>query len=180
MTDTSGMMLWGGRALYAVLALVCIYLPLLPVDPGLRGVVLPDLFFLLSAAWVIRRPDTAPFWLIAIMAFIGDMMLNRPPGLWAFCLLAATEAIRMRAFDQHERMFLQEWIAATLVFGAALAVFHLILFVTLVPVPSNGWTMRLFLVTVISYPIAVLVLHWVVRIRFPEPAKRGRSFGAMS
>ena len=71
----------------------------MPAAPGETGLDLatwpaPDLMLALTLAWVVRRPDLLPAPLIAAYFFVEDILMMRPPGLWALIVLGATEFLR--------------------------------------------------------------------------------------
>jgi hypothetical protein len=51
---------------------------------------------------------------------------------------------------------------------------------SLVPTPRTGESWVLLFATTLSFPIAVVVLHYVFFIRWPRPAERLRQFGRLA
>ncbi|MEO1551358.1 MAG: rod shape-determining protein MreD [Pseudomonadota bacterium] len=166
--------LWRERALFILLSLFCLYVPLLPLSTGLGRTILPDLFFLLACAWVLRRPDTAPLALIAGLAFLGDVMLNRPLGLWALATVCATELLRHRGDDPRERVFLGEWLTVSVLYTLGFCLFLFILRITLVPIPGNGAALQYWITTLLCYPFTAGLLQFGLRVRPTHPAERWR------
>ena len=77
-----------GRRLGAVLTFVALssalaVVRLLPIDMQPMPLPGPDLMLCLVLAWTIRRPDLLPVWLVAVVMLAADLLLMRPPGLWA-------------------------------------------------------------------------------------------------
>jgi rod shape-determining protein MreD len=175
-----GTVLWFQRLLYALLSMLLILFPLLPLGMESSHPVLPDMFFALTAAWVVRRPESAPFWLIAIMAMVADFMLSRPPGLWALLMLFGTEFLRGQRDVMRDRVYFNEWVTDAIVFALMILLNNLILIMSLVPTPRTGESWALLFATTLSFPIAVVVLHYVFFIRWPRPAERLRQFGRLA
>lgn len=168
MTQLTDFQLWLYRGVFVLAGLVAILLPLLPSGLTADAISMPDLFLCLVIAWVIRSPDTAPFFLVFAMALLADVMLNRPIGLWAFLTLAGAEYMRATARTMREHMFLVE----TLIFGAALVAMSLahllVLNLALVTTPRIGLVASHLGVTILAYPVIVAILHWIIGIRAPR------------
>lgn len=176
----SGTLLWVQRLLYCVLALMAILFPLLPLSMDGSQVVLPDLFFAISAAWVVRRPESAPFLLVALLALLADFLQSRPPGLWALVTLLGVEFLRGQREVMLDRFYFNEWITQGIVFAVMLLLNGLILTLALVPTPETGETWPLLFTTIAILPAIALVLHYVFVIRPPKPAERVRQFGRLT
>ena len=84
------------RLLFVAIAALILFLRLLPLTaepvrwPG------PDLILCLTFAWILRRTDYLPAYLIVIVFFVDDLLSMRPPGLWTLLALFATEFLRSR------------------------------------------------------------------------------------
>lgn len=159
---------WFGSAVFASLALFATLMAMLPMGLAAGSAVTPDIFFALSVAWVIRRPDTAPIAVVFLGAIFADIMLMRPLGLWALIIVLSVEAVRSQAITIREQMFFVEWLIFVLTFGVALLIYALILKITFTPVPNFGLIFGYFLNTILTYPAVVAILHWVFRVRAPK------------
>lgn len=169
-----------GQAALAAAALALVLLLVVPL-PGAFEARLPgpDILLCLVLAWVARRPDEAPAWLIGLIGLFADFMLMRPPGLGAALWVLAGESLRGRR-PEGAPTFLAEWalaagaIVAVLVAEAALrALFQ-------VPQAGAGSTAARVLFTALAYPLVVgvarqlLGLRRAVRTPRPEPERGGR------
>jgi rod shape-determining protein MreD len=151
---------WRYWALFVGLAVLSLFLRLLPLGamPGtLPG---PDLLLCLVLAWVLRRPEYMPALLIAAVFLLEDMLLMRPPGLWALVVLLGAEFLRHRQPLMRELGFPMEWAVVSAVMLAMLLAERLALSLAMVPMPSLGLSMVQLLLTVLAYPLAVLVSHF--------------------
>jgi rod shape-determining protein MreD len=90
--DLRGVWLWW--AVFAGIFAVLIFGRMLPLGAQVGALPGPDLVMCLACAWVLRRPDYLPALLIAVIVLVEDMLLMRPPGLWAAIMLVGTEFLR--------------------------------------------------------------------------------------
>jgi len=157
--------LWVFRGLFIILALVAISVPLLPLRFSPDRLPMPDLFFALTIAWVVREPQTAPLVLIAGLALLADAVLMRPLGLWAVLIVFASELARMNARLIREGGILTEMIFFALIIIAMFFIQNIMLFITFLggyPVNTLAW---IILLSLIAYPLFALFLHYVIRVR---------------
>lgn len=143
---------WGFRATFAGLSVLILFFALLPFGPAEGAVPGPELALCLACAFVMRRPDYAPPWLIVPLVLLGDALLMRPLGLWALVVLLVTEWLRRRV-DQTEAI--PFWSECATVAGAICAAFvaHYAVLVLLLAErpPLLGETLHM-LATVVFYP----------------------------
>jgi rod shape-determining protein MreD len=134
-----GLPLLAERALLPTLGVVAVYAALVPLGPG-SGLVPPDLLYCLVVAWVIRRPASAPLWVVLGLGLLADLLLSRLNGL----------------------PFPVEWLAASAGFAAMLAAMNLALVLTLAHPPGLAASAQYLLATALAYPLVVaglLLLH---------------------
>ncbi|UWQ22511.1 rod shape-determining protein MreD [Jannaschia sp. W003] len=147
---------WWFRVLFALLAFLVLFFALLPFGPGEGGVPGPDLTLCLAAAWVLRRPDYVPVWLLIPLLVLGDALLGRPLGLWALIVLLITEYLRRRV-DQSEA--LPFWSEVGLVTGCIAVAFvanYAALVLLLAGTPPLGGEALHALATIVFYPPAAI------------------------
>ncbi|MEM1101969.1 MAG: rod shape-determining protein MreD [Pseudomonadota bacterium] len=148
--------IWGMRALFALIALTVLFLHLLPLQTGPSGWVGPDLLLALACAWVARRPDLAPMLLVAATFLVADLLLQRPPGLWAALALLATQALRARADDFREMSLISE-IAVSCAVIAGFYLAYMALWALLVPFEiAYGLLGLQMILTLVAYPFVLL------------------------
>ncbi|PZX48088.1 rod shape-determining protein MreD [Roseinatronobacter thiooxidans] len=127
----------------------------------------PDFLLCLTLAWVVRRPDLLPAPVIVGYFFIEDILLLRPPGLWALIILMASEYLRSRTEQLRGYGF---WLEYLLVAGLLLVMFlanRAMLAIVMVPQVPLGLSLAQFLGTVAVYPVVVAVSHFVFGLRKP-------------
>ena len=93
---------WGYRFLLLLLCAVILFLNLLPINTAPRAWGAPDLIPCLIFSWTLRRPSYAPTILVALIAFSADMILQRPPGLFAAAFLIVNEFLRSHGSSSHD------------------------------------------------------------------------------
>lgn len=137
-------------------------------DAGLwASFPMPDLLLCLTLAWVVRRPDMLPAPVIAAYFFLEDILLLRPPGLWALIVLLSSEFLRRRSDQFRGYGF---WLEYLLVAGLLLAMFLAnrgILMIVMVPQVPLGLSFLHLLGTVLAYPAVVAVSHFIFGLRKP-------------
>jgi rod shape-determining protein MreD len=158
---------WIFRGLFLGLALVLLFLRLLPLghEPGaLPG---PDLLICLIMAWVVRRPDFLPMPLILAVMLAEDLILMRPPGLWTAIVVLASEFLRSRVALTRELNFLVEWMLIAGVMLGMMLAYRLALAVAFVPQPAFGFAIVQFLWSIALYPLVVGLSRLVLDLRKP-------------
>lgn len=134
---------------------------------GLTSLPMPDILLCLSLAWMVRRPDLLPAPLIAGYFLLEDILLLRPPGLWALIVLTATEFLRSRRTQLRGYGFGLEYL---LIIGLLLAMFlanRAVLAIVMAPQAHLGLSLMHFLGTVLAYPLVVAVSHFAFGLRKP-------------
>lgn len=155
MADALTSPVWAYRALFAALALVLIFARLLPLGSVAGAWPGPDLLFLLTLCWVLRRPDFLPVWLVAAVMLFEDLLLMRPPGLWAAVVVLAVEFLRSRVVPSRQLGFLVEWILVAGVIAASMLGYRLALMLAMLPQASLGMTLVQMILSILCYPLVV-------------------------
>ena len=167
----------GAALIFVALSAALAVVRLLPIDTQPMPLPGPDLMLCLVLAWTIRRPDLLPVWLVAVVMLAADLLLMRPPGLWAALVVLATEWLRQR--DRRLRgmgfgvEMLLVGVILTLIVVADWAVLA-VLMVPLVPLPRQ---LLLVPVTLAAYPVVALACRQVLGLR-RRPAVEGFGRGA--
>ncbi len=179
--------IWYYRGVFVALALILLFFRLLPLGAstdsfpwssvpnwilapfgvGPRPWPGPDLLMCLAIAWVMRRPDYLPALLIAIVFLVEDMVLLRPPGLWAALVLLATEFLRSRSALTRELNFSVEWLLAAGVMLALLVIYRTVFAISLMPQPGFGFALMQTLWSILCYPLVVVLSSFLLDLRKP-------------
>lgn len=150
-----------GRAVYAGLMLLILFLRLLPIHPGRVVWPGPDLMLALTFAWVLRRPDQVPVLLIAAAFLMDSVLTLRPFGLWAAIVVMGTEAARRREARWREAPFMVEWLRVSLLMAGMMLGYRVLMALFLLPVAASGQIMLQWLATVAVYPLIAFGGHLV-------------------
>ena len=157
----------GWLGLWLVLAAVFMFTRMLPLDLSLFGWPGPDLLLLLTLGWVLRRPAHLPAVAIVLVWLVEDLLTLRPPGLWALMVLAGTEFLRARSAVVREINLALEWAMVAGVIAAMWVGYRIVLGIVMVPNEALDLSLAKLFATVALYPVAILVLHVVLRVRKP-------------
>jgi rod shape-determining protein MreD len=168
MIDPVAARLWLYRFAFAGIAGVILFIRLLPIGGQAGDWPGPDLMLCLMLAWVTRRPDYLPAPLIAGIVLIEDLILMRPPGLWAAIVVLATEFLRGRSALTRELGFLAEWFLIAGVCFAMLAGYRLIQGLAFLDQPALGYAFAQTVMTVLCYPVVAGLLHLALGLRKPS------------
>lgn len=158
---------WAHRALFAGLALLMMFVRLLPLGSEAGGWPGPDVLLALTLAWVLRRPDYVPAALIAAVVLLEDLLMMRPPGLWAALTVLAAEFLRNRAALTRELSFVVEWVVVAGVMAAVVMGNRLVMALTLMDQVSLGQAMIQLVATILCYPLIVAVSRLAFGVRKP-------------
>lgn len=155
--------------------------PLAEIDPAearLRALldqgrtrfwIAPDLLICFALAWSLRRPEYVPAVSLALVFLIADLLLQRPPGLWAALALMACENLKMRGRTLRDGTFGGEWVAVTMLLVGILLANRIVLSVLMIPPPQLGLSLLQLAATILIYPGVVAVTHVVMRVRKSAP-----------
>lgn len=158
--------IWIKRASFAALTLIILFAHLIPLETaapsGWAGV---DLLMVFALAWSVRRPDYVPVVLLAILFLLADLLLQRPPGLWALLMLLACEWLKAQAHTLRDAGIPVEYLKVAAVIVGIYVVNRLVLGIMLIDLPSLGLYLLQMVVTLIAYPFAVFVTHVFMGVR---------------
>ncbi|MCY4151759.1 MAG: rod shape-determining protein MreD [Aestuariivita sp.] len=171
MTSNRSQALIGQWLLYLAIAIILIFILLLPLrhtPPAWAG---PDLLLALTLAWAIRCPKSVPMLLVAAVFLIADFLLQRPPGLLTVLVVIAVEELKTRAINLQNVNFLGEWVVFS--FAITLVIMLYWQIQALIGVEHAPWTLSLTQVTttIIAYPLVVIVSRVLFGVRKIPPTK---------
>lgn len=168
---------WIHRIVFVGLSLGLLFLRILPLGSEAGALPGPDLMLCVMLAWVTQRPDHLPALLIAAVVLVEDLVLMRPPGLWAVLVLLATEFLRGRSALTRELGFAAEWVLIAVVMMVMLMVYRLVFVVTFMEQPGFGFALTQAAATILCYPLVVGLLRVLINLRKPSTGEvdaRGR------
>lgn len=169
MAELDGARLWVRRAGFVLLAFAITLVQLIPLDLRPASWAAPDLLLAMTCVWVARRPDYLPVYVVALVFFMTDLLLQRPPGLWAALVVLLSEAIRRRHSDLRSMPFLAEWGFVALGLGAITLANRVILAIVMLPQAPLGLTAMQLVGTIAVYPVGVFVAHYLFGVARAAP-----------
>jgi len=161
------------RALFVGLGMLLIFLHLLPLNTVPQGWAGPDIMLAFTFAWVLRRPDYVPPVVIALLFLMGDLLYQRPPGLWSALVLIGSEALRARGPGLRDLTFPVEWLSVATTLVCMTLGYRVILGLLLIDQPPLGLSLMQLVMTLVLYPWAVLMSHHVFGVRKIAPGDIG-------
>ena len=165
MTDLSPTRLWLMRGAFLLLALAILFFQLLPLETTPRAWAGPNLLLCFALAWSLRRPEYVPPLALAVAFLLSDLLLQRPPGLWALLALIGCENLKSRSRSLRDANFIAEWITAGLIIVAVSLAYRIVLAIALVDVPGLTLTLSELGMTIFAYPFVVALTHFFMGVR---------------
>ncbi len=169
MVDATPANRWTYRGVFLALAALVGFAKLLPLHPGPGQFPGPDLLILMASAWVVRRPDYLPVTMVAVVFLLADLLFMRPPGLWTAFAILGLEALRRRSVALRDGGFLSEWLTVCVVVSAMFLANALVLGIFVVDQPGLGLTLIRLIVTLLAYPVVVVLAARSVGLRKVSP-----------
>ncbi|MDK3019594.1 rod shape-determining protein MreD [Pseudodonghicola flavimaris] len=170
MANFSASRLWLMRAAFLGLGLLIIYFHLLPLDTVPRRWAPPDFLIAFAFAWSLRRPDYAPMLIIAGIMLTADLLFQRPPGLMALLVVLGSEYLKNRAAALRGASFVAEWLAVCLTLLSITVLNRMVLAVFAVQQAQLSLSLIQMVMTMLAYPLVVLVTQSVLGVRKLTPA----------
>lgn len=173
MNELEASRLWTMRIAFGALVLLILFMHLLPLQTATGGLIWPDFVLCFALAWSVRRPEYVPAVLLAGAFLLSDLLLQRPPGLWALLALIACEQMKAQSRGLRDATLMAEFVAVTLrIVGIGIA-YRLILAILLVDSTPIGPALIQIVVTVLAYPVVVAITHAVLGVRKAAPNEFG-------
>lgn len=169
MASSARSRVWTMRLTYGLLALGIVFVHLLPLSTLPARWAPPDLLIAITFAWALRRPDYVPPLLVALVMLAADLLLQRPPGLMAFLVVAGTEYLKYRFTGLRDASFAGEWAAVCVVICAVTLSGRVILVLTAVDRAPLMLTLIQMILTALVYPLVVAISQGLFGIRKLAP-----------
>jgi rod shape-determining protein MreD len=169
MNDLSQTRLLLMRGAFILLTLVILFFHLLPLETTPRRWAGPDLLLCFALAWSLRRPDYVPAALLALAFLLADLLLQRPPGLWAMLALIGCENLKSRGRSLRDANFAAEWITVGLIIIGIALTYRIVLAMVLVELPSLSLSLSELATTLLFYPAIAAITHFAMGVRMSAP-----------
>jgi len=167
--DLSPTRLFMMRAAFLLLALAIVFFHLLPLETTPRRWAGPDVLLCFACAWSLRRPEYVPALTLAVAFLMTDLLLQRPPGLWALLALICCQNLKGRGRSLRDAGFATEWLTVAALVLAITILNRLILAILLVDLPRLTLTLSELGMTLLVYPLVVGITHWLMGVRKAAP-----------
>jgi rod shape-determining protein MreD len=158
---------WIFRGLFVAIALLLLFLRLLPLGNAPGALPGPDILLCMTLAWIVRRPDFLPMPLILVVFLIEDLILIRPPGLWTAIVILATEFLRGRVALTRELSFIVEWLLVSGLMLGMMLIYRMTLGLAFVPQAPFGFAIVQVLWSIAVYPVVVGLSRLALDLRKP-------------
>ncbi|MDG1068761.1 MAG: rod shape-determining protein MreD [Sulfitobacter sp.] len=169
MNDLSQTRLWLMRGSFMLLTVLILFFQLLPLETTPRIWAGPDLLLCFAMAWSMRRHEYVPPLALALAFLLADLLLQRPPGLWAMFALMACENLKSRGRSLRDANFAAEWITVGLIIMVITVFERLVLGLVLVDLPLLTLTLSELGMTLLFYPLVVAITHFLMGVRKTAP-----------
>ncbi len=166
MSSFMNIRIWIDTTKYMILSFLIISIQILPLPIIQQEILWPDLLFLATSSWLIRRPNDLPMFIIFLIHILSDVILLRPIGLWSGLSLVVFVFINWR-ISRTKAIFK---FGQELVFVMSLSTLLIItnmLFHYIFRIINPPLTMILLQLTftLIIYPLVIFFLHYVIGVR---------------
>lgn len=165
--------LWLMRGMYFALAILVVFLHLLPLDTKPDRWPFPDILIALTFVWVLRRPEYVPTLSIAIVMLMADLLFQRPPGLLAALVVLGAAYLRSAAPGMRDSGFVGEWTTIGVVTAMVFLADRVILSILSVQQVALGPAMIQLILTILAYPLIILISQSVFGVRRISAADAG-------
>lgn len=169
MANTSPSRIWLMRAAFVGLGLAALLFHLLPLSTVPGRLAPPDLMMGFTFAWVLRRPDYAPTVSIAVVWFLSDLLLMRPPGLMTALVILGAEYLIKRGAGLRDASFLGEWTAVALTIIGITVLYRTTLWLFAVDQAQLSLSVIQAALTIAAYPVIAGFTHYVLGVRKLAP-----------
>lgn len=171
MTEQTFTRLWGMRLTFALVVCIVLFFHLLPLETTPRRWVGPDMLIAFAFAWSLRRPEYVPSLALAALFLMADLLLLRPPGLWAVCAFLACENLKSRSRGLRDSSFASEWLTVCIMLVVVAVAYRLGLIITLLDPPAFGLSVFELVMTMLFYPVVVAITHGILGVRKAAPGE---------
>ncbi|MEJ6397487.1 rod shape-determining protein MreD [Yoonia sp. 208BN28-4] len=171
MAERSTPQIWMRRMVFISVALMIVFLQLLPLDTIPGQWAAPDFLLACTLAWVSRRPDFLPVYIIAAIFLLTDLLFQRPPGLWTALVIILTEILRVRARNMRSVPIAVELGAVAIGIIGITVANRVILAIVMTPQAPLGLTLIQMLMTIAIYPVVLFAAQYVFGIARTTPGQ---------
>jgi len=151
------------RFTYLLIVMLLVLFQTMPIHTSIDQFSMPDIPLVITFVWVMRRPDVMGPILITIAFLFADMILQRPPGLWALIVLCGSMFLRSRTIYFKEVIFFYEWLTISIVIIICFIANQFLLLLTFLPTHNLEFLVKQALFTIMLYPIFIWLSRSMLR-----------------
>ena len=167
MNSFMNIQIWIYTTKYIFLGFFILSVQILPLPIIQQEILWPDLLFLSTSGWLIRRPNYLPIFIIFLVHIVADIILLRPIGLWSGLSLIIFVFIKWR-ISRTKAIFKfgQELVFVISLF--TLLIITNMFFQSIFRIVNPPLIMILLQLTfaIIIYPLVIFSLHYVLGVRY--------------
>jgi len=167
---------------YVKYLLICFFIlsfQLLPMRIVHQEVLWPNLMYLVTVGWLIRKPSYLPVILILFAHIISDIVLLKPLGLWSAISLIGYEFLRWRSLSQGRLKLGQELVLVTSVLILLTFLQIGVELIFKIESPPIEMILLQLTFTLLIYPVVIFMLHSILRVRYFERSETVVRGGSM-
>ena len=143
--------------IFCILSIAVILLHLMPLSSDTTFFNTPDIILVIIVAWALRAPVIMTPYLAATVCLLADFLLQRPPGLWSFCVVLIVIGLRAQAQIMRRALFLSEWALAAAAMIAVPVLYYLIRALTFMPGDSFAQVIFQVALNILIYPVIAIL-----------------------
>ena len=166
--------IWIYRMIFVAIAIFLILTNLMPLQTTPQSWPWPNILLLVIFCWSLREPNFVPIPLIIANLLLQDFLQHRPPGLFSGVSIIILIWIKAFTARSDDKSFLAEWVRVSLALAAISLIHHLVLLVSFVNTTELRVSLIQTILNISTYPIIVLVSHYVFRVKRPYFTRSGR------
>lgn len=167
MADAPATQVWIGRLVFIIFAMILIFGQLLPLDTRPDVWAAPNWLLAITLAWVARRPDYVPVFVVAVIFLLADLLFQRPPGLWTALVVILTEMLRARTTRMRDLPLLLEWGTVAVGIVAITLINRAVLMVVMSPQQPLALTLIEMVMTIVFFPLVIVIAQFVFGVARP-------------
>ena len=170
MTSFMNIQLWTCAIKYLVLSFIIISIQILPLPIVEQEILWPDLIFLVTVGWLIRKPNQLSIVTIFMVHLMSDILLLRPIGLWSGISLVIFVFVKWRVSKTKTTFkFGQELIFVMALLSLAIITNLILHYIFNILNPPIIMIFLQMTFTILIYPVIMGFLHYILRVRYGQP-----------
>lgn len=166
MTSFLNIQVWSSSIKYVLLSFIIILVQILPLPIIQQEIPWPDLIFLFTIGWLVRKPNQLPIIIIFMVHLISDILLLKPIGLWSGLCLIVFVFVKWRV-DRTKTIFKfgQELVFVMTLLSLVLMTHLTLQYMFKILNPPFMMILLQMTFTLLIYPLVMGFLHFILGVR---------------